>query len=84
MTAERDISVTMPLSFLGQMCDGIRVLIEQWQATARYIEEGTVDDEVCIRECDDADEANAIARHYSEILARLESKLLEHLKASEA
>ena len=78
-----DITVTMPAAFLGQVCDGVRVLVEQWEATAEVLNGGYVED-ICIRECSDADEAEYMAKSYSEILTLLERQLTAHYQKEEA
>jgi hypothetical protein len=64
-----------PRDYVGQIVDGLEVLIEQWQATAEYLNTGESDADVCIRECSDAREAESIAERYREIRGFLVNKL---------
>lgn len=60
------VQLTLPRNYVGQILDGLEVLIEQWEATAAYFRTGEVGD-TTIRECSDAEEAEWIAGFYREI-----------------
>lgn len=62
-----EVTITLSSNDLGQLIDGLDVLIEQWNATADYLENGTLRDDVCIRESHDPNEARDIAEHYKRI-----------------
>lgn len=64
------VELSLPRRYVGQILDGIEVLIEQWEATAHYFRTGEVGD-TAIRECSDAEEAESIARYYREITAEV-------------
>lgn len=68
------VHLRLPRNSVGQMLDGLDVLIEQWEATAAYHRYGEVGDEV-IRECSDAEEAESIAEAYGEIAAAIREQL---------
>lgn len=76
MTASQDrqITLTLPDNFAGQLLDGLEVLIEQWDYTARYHETGEIEGEYMVRECTDAHEANNIADWYREIAEMIRSQ----------
>ncbi|MFG0330040.1 MAG: hypothetical protein ACF8PN_09100 [Phycisphaerales bacterium] len=60
---DEKITLVLPDMFVGQLLDGLDVLIEQWQATEDYHECGQVS-EIGIRECTDAHEARCIREYY--------------------
>jgi len=68
------VQLSLPRNHVGQILDGLEVLIEQWEATARYFRTGEVG-EYAIRECSDAEEAEWIAGHYREIADDIERQL---------
>ena len=69
MPHDKLITLQLPSLYVGQILDGLDVLIEQWDATRVYHETGVFSDDACIRECTDAHEAASIARFYREIQA---------------
>ncbi|MBW3538997.1 MAG: hypothetical protein KY476_01890 [Planctomycetes bacterium] len=68
------ITLQLPANDVGQVLDGLEVLIEQWEATREFHETGEPSEDVCIRECSDAEEADSIARFYREIKSRIEEQ----------
>lgn len=71
-TTDHQVTLTLPDNFVGQLLDGLSVLIEQWDATARYHEHGDIgaidgEEDIIIRECRDAHEANTLADWYRDI-----------------
>lgn len=76
MSLDQIITLQLPDNSVGQMLDGLDVLIEQWEATERYHASGEVEEDVCIRECTDAEEAASIAAMYLEIKAQIEEQYL--------
>lgn len=68
------VHLRLPRNSVGQILDGLDVLIEQWEATAAYHRYGEVGDEV-IRECSDAEEAEGIAQTYGAIAATIRAQL---------
>ena len=68
------VSLTLPSLDVGQILAGLAVLIEQWDATARYLRTGEIGDEI-IRECHRPEEAESIARDYSTIAEEIERQL---------
>lgn len=70
------VQLSLPRNHVGQILDGLEVLIEQWEATARYFRTGEVGEYV-IRECSGAEEAEGIAGHYREIADELALQLAE-------
>lgn len=58
---------------LGQLLDGLRDRSESWHKTAEYLEsDDGLGDGFVIEECNDAEEARAIAAHYDRIIASIE------------
>ena len=68
---DHPVTLTLPRQDLGQLMDGIEVLIDQWEATRQYHETGEAPEGVLIREASDADEAAWAIGRYREILGRL-------------
>lgn len=62
-----DIQITLDRDEIGQLLDGVDVLIEQWEATEAYLSTGEIDENVCIREAHHAHEAASIAQAYREL-----------------
>lgn len=61
---------------LGQLLDGLRSRSESWQNTAEYFESGyNPREEFIIEECNDADEARAIAGYYDRIISAVEIQM---------
>ena len=61
---------------LGQLLDGLRSRSESWHDTAEYLESGSSPrDDFIIEECNDAEEARAIADHYDRIIASIEMQM---------
>lgn len=58
-----------------QILDGLRERMADWQYTARYLEDGLVDDERMTLECSDAAEAQTIADHYMQVITSIEKQI---------
>ena len=56
---------------LGQILDGLEVRAAAWEQTADYHRTGQASPGFLVEECDDADEAAAVARKYRDIMANL-------------
>jgi len=69
------LTITLPRDFLGQIIDGLDVLIEDWRATAIWLETGDSGNGVVIRECSSSREAEKLANYYARIRDHLESQL---------
>jgi hypothetical protein len=67
MDQNETVTLRLPRGFVGQILDGLEVLIEEWEHTAEYHETGLVRDGVCVRECTDAGEAEEMAGFYRRI-----------------
>ncbi len=70
------ITFKMSSNDLGQLLDGLDVLIEQWEATAEYLETGLAREDVCIRESHSVHEAESIAAIYRDLRNRLREQAL--------
>jgi hypothetical protein len=70
------VTVRIKRDHLGQIADGLEVLLEQWEATRAYWAEGISPEDGFIRECNDLDEAEWACGYYKEILKAV-WKLLE-------
>lgn len=68
------VELSLPRNYVGQILEGIAVLIEQWQATAAYHRTGELPD-ILIRECSDAEEAEWIAEFYEKIVAEIRGQM---------
>jgi hypothetical protein len=53
---------------LGQIADGLQVLLEQWQATRAYFRDEASPQDVIIRDCNDLEEAELMCKTYKEII----------------
>jgi hypothetical protein len=67
----QELQLRLSRNDVGQIIEGIDVLIEQWDATAEYLETGNCPDDVCIRETSDVYECRKIASAYREIRSRI-------------
>lgn len=76
---EKLITLTLNDLDVGQVLDGLEQRRIVWQATAEYLENGSTDLSDCIEECSDADEAQAIANHYQEIIAKIKRQRDEQM-----
>lgn len=74
------ISLKLSELHVGQLIDGLNVLIEQWEATANFLATGALAEErvgaepPIIRECSDLDEALSIAALYREIREAIDTQ----------
>lgn len=68
------VELSLPRNYVGQILDGLDVLIEQWHATAAYHRTGEIGDST-IRECSAAEEAEWIAGFYREIAEDIRRQL---------
>ena len=59
---------------VGQILDGLEVRAAAWEKTAEYHRTGESSSEFLVEECDEADEAVAIARRYRDIMANIASQ----------
>ncbi len=80
--ANDSVSLILPGLFVGQLLDGLDVLIEQWDYTADYLEHGAFRDDMMIRECSKSEEARWIAGFYREIAASISRQRAEQAKPS--
>jgi len=72
----RQIQLTLEATDACQLLDGLATRAEQWEATVEILETGHVtDDRYCALECDSAEEAATIGRHYRELLANLNRQI---------
>lgn len=71
-----NVTIVLDEDDLGQVLDGLDVLIEQWEATAKYLTSGELREDVCIRESHSAHEAESIAVAYSRIASILREQML--------
>lgn len=72
MNQNEMVTLRLPRLFVGQVLDGLDVLIEQWEYTAQYHEDGLIRGDMIVRECTDEDEARWIAAFYREIRDEIE------------
>lgn len=56
---------------LGQLMDGLEMRAQAWEKTAAYHRTGSAPDGVLVEECNDAEEAERIAKHYRSIIATI-------------
>ena len=63
--------VKLSAADLGQLMDGLECRAEAWEKTALYHRTGVVPDGFLVEECNDAAEAERIAKRYRSILATI-------------
>lgn len=73
-STERLVQLSLSRNHVGQILDGISVLIDQWDATTVYLRTGEVENEI-IRECSRPEEAERIAALYRTIAAEIRQQL---------
>jgi hypothetical protein len=56
---------------LGQVLDGLEIRAATWEKTADYHRTGESPPNFIVEECNNADEADKIARHYRSIIAKI-------------
>lgn len=56
---------------LDQLLDGLESRAEAWERTADYHRTGESPVDFVVEECNNADEADAIANHYRSILTKI-------------
>lgn len=69
-------TISLEDSDLGQILDGFCSRSLSWRDTTEYLEFGySPRDDFIIEECRDAEEARAIAGHYDQIIAGIETQM---------
>lgn len=63
----KEFNIALSHNDVGQLLDGLDVLIEQWDATVEYLETGITREDVCIRESHNSSEAKSIANIYQQL-----------------
>jgi hypothetical protein len=66
-------------SDLGQLLDGLDARAVAWTKTADYHRAGESPPDFIVEECNDADEAEQIAKHYRSIIAKIHKQQEEQL-----
>lgn len=75
------VTLKLPVLFVGQMLDGLRIRAESWERTKDYLADGVIDpDDPCVEECNDENEAEQIANFYREIIKEIETQLAAQSK----
>jgi hypothetical protein len=62
---------------VGQLLDGLEDRADVWTKTADYHRTGESPANFIVEECNDADEANRIAKHYRSIIAKIRKQQRE-------
>ncbi|HPD48559.1 MAG TPA: hypothetical protein P5279_01515 [Anaerohalosphaeraceae bacterium] len=65
------ITLRLPANTVGQIIDGLTQRMLVWQATAEYLQRGRTDITDTIEECSDAQEAQALADWYQQIIQEI-------------
>jgi len=60
---------------LGQVLDGLEIRVKSWEKTADYHRTGESPPDFILEECNDAEEAGAIASHYRAIIAKIHEQM---------
>jgi hypothetical protein len=71
------VTLKLPMLFVGQILDGLRIRAESWEHTKIYLSDGVVvdPDNPYIEECSDETEARQIETFYKEIIKEIETQL---------
>lgn len=72
-------TITLSDDEIGQLLEGIEVLIEQWENTEQYLRNGTFREDVCIRESHKSSEAQAIAATYRKLHSSIREQYQLHM-----
>jgi hypothetical protein len=64
---------------LGQLLDGLETRADAWEKTADYHRTDQSPPNFIVEECNDADEAAGIAKHYRSIIAKIRKQQEEQL-----
>jgi len=72
---QRNVTLSLTRTDIGQILDAVAIAAEQWEATHDFIISQRMPDDVVVRDCDDAIEADTIARTYRDIIRTVESQL---------
>ena len=70
------IRIDLPRNDVGQLLEGVDVLIDQWEATTEYLRTGEVREDVCIRESHDPHEAETITQIYRDLKRSIADQLV--------
>ncbi len=69
-------TIKLAANDLGQVIDGLQSRSEAWHGTAEYFESGhSPHEDFVIEDCNDADEARAIAADYDRIIAEIQNQM---------
>ena len=60
---------------LGQALDGLELRAEAWEKTAHYLRTGECPAGIVVEECSKPEEADGIANHYRDIIAKIRSQM---------
>lgn len=76
------VTLKLPMLFVGQMLDGLRIRAESWEHTKIYLSDGVIvdPDNPYIEECNDEAEARQIETLYREIIKEIETQLVAQSK----
>lgn len=69
-----DVILNLPKLMVGQILDALYQRLETWKYTERYLQTGYADENYCVEECSDAEEAHRIAQYYNEIIKLVEQQ----------
>ena len=75
-TAHDRVVLQLPHDFVGQLLDGLEVLIDEWDYTYRYHAYGVFEEGQMIRECSSEFEAAKIRDYYRHIASEIEQQLI--------
>lgn len=77
------VTLRLPEMSVGQIIDGLDVLIEQWRHTADYMETGAYNEEIgIVRECSGEEEAEKIASFYQDIRDEIERQIASQKRST--
>ncbi len=72
----RQITLTLDRLDIGQLLEGLEARAQSWGRTAKYLSGENSEDELfLIEECDHAEEAKSIERHYRAIIAKIRQQM---------
>ena len=71
---DNNVTLTISRTDVTQILDALSQRLETWKNTRVFLQKGYADENYCIEECSDAEEANRIADRYSKIIRLIEQQ----------
>jgi len=72
---DENITLTLSKLDIAQILDALYQRLETWKYTEQYLQTEYIDENYCVEECFNAEEAHIIARYYDEIIKSIEKQV---------